>query len=115
VSPDKCEGNVEAASFVDANLEGVGIRGWVIDRQTSGPVEQVVFVAEGKIVGFGVLGPGRVDVAKALHSERAIDSGWIGYAKLTESRTLDFYGILNSSGHKDGCHFATVPIGSSYR
>ena len=115
VSPDKCEGSVEVASFVDANLEGVGIRGWVIDRQTSGPLEQVVFVAEGKIVGFGVLGPGRVDVAKALHSERAIDSGWIGYAKLTESRTLDFYGILNSPGHRDGCHFATVPIGSFYR
>ena len=115
VSPSECEGNVEATSYVNANPEDVGIRGWVIDRRTGGPVEEVVFVAEGKIAGFGVLGPGRVDVANALHSKRAIDSGWIGYAKLTESRTLDFYGILNSSGRKYGCHFGAIPIGSSYR
>jgi len=110
-SSDACQGEVNVASYVGGNAEGVGVFGWAVERNTRNPVHDIVFVAEGKIVGFGVLGPKRPDVANALHSEHALHSGWVGYAKLNGSRTLDVYAVL-PSGHKDSCHFAGIRIDS---
>jgi hypothetical protein len=112
VGPDRCEGKVDDASYVGEHPEDFAVVGWVIERQTGGPVKEVVMVAEGKIVGFGVPGPPRPDVANALHSDRALHSGWVGYAKLAKIGAVDLYGILQSLGHKDSCQFASVRIDS---
>ncbi len=110
VSPEKCEGKVDAASQVGPNPEDIGIVGWAVARPSNEPMEEVAFVSEGKIVGFGVPGPERPDVVNALHSEQALESGWTGYAKLASSGTVDLYGILPSSGHQTACHFGTFRV-----
>ncbi len=111
-SPDTCEGRVEDASYVSTNTEGVVIRGWLVQPQTGDPMEEVLFVAEGKIVGFGVVEPERIDFGNAFHPTRAGRRGWIGYTKLTESKTLELYGIVNAFGHNDSCHIDTIRVGS---
>jgi hypothetical protein len=71
-----------------------------------------LFVAEGKIVGFGVVEPEPVNFGNAFHSTHAFRRAWIGYAQLTASKTLELYGVRSSSGHNDSCHIDTVSVGS---
>ena len=111
-SRDTCEGRVDAASYVSTNPEGIVIRGWLVQGLTGDPMEEVLFVAEGRIVGFGVVEPERFDLRNAFHSARARRRAWIGYAQLTESKTLELYGVRNSFGHNDSCHIDTVSVGS---
>jgi hypothetical protein len=75
-------------------------------------MEEVLFVAEGKIVGFGVLEPERFDVLNALRPRHASRRAWIGYAQLSEGKTLELYGIGSGFGHNDSCHIDTVSVGS---
>jgi hypothetical protein len=111
-SPDTCKGKVEDASYVSTNPEGIVIRGSLVQRQAGEPVENVLFVAEGKIVGFGVVEPEPFDVLNALQPRHASRRPWIGYAQLTESKTLEVYGTGSSFGHNDSCHIDTIRVGS---
>jgi hypothetical protein len=111
-SPDTCEGRVDDASYVSTNPEGIVIRGWLAQGLTGNPLEEVLFVAEGKIVGFGVVEPEPIDFGNAFHSSRARRRAWIGYAQLTESKTLELYGIRSSISHNDSCLIDTVSVGS---
>ncbi len=111
-SPDTCQGRVDAASYVSTNPEGVVIRGWVVQGLTGDPLEEVLFVAEGRIVGFGVLEPERFDVLSALQPRHVSRRAWIGYAQLTGSKTLELYGVRRSFGHNDSCRIDTVNVGS---
>ena len=112
VSADKCGGYVGKVSSVGTRAEGLKLEGWTVDRLGNYPVKRMLFAAGERIVGFGVLGVARPDVATALHSNHAFRSGWVGYAKVPEgTKTLDVYGILDSSGEKDICPVATVQIG----
>lgn len=108
VNSEECEGNVEVPSHVDANAEGASIRGWVVERRTGKPLQEVVFVADRKIVGFGAADAGGIVAVDLPHVDRALHTGWIGYARLSGSTTIDVYAVLNSSGHNDGCHFGAV-------
>lgn len=111
-SPDTCEGKVDDAAYVSTNPEGVVIRGWLVQGLTGDPLDEVLFVAEGKIVGFGVVEPERFDVLNALRPRQASRRAWIGYAQLTEGKTLELYGIGSGFGHNDSCHIDTVSVGS---
>jgi hypothetical protein len=75
-------------------------------------MEEVLFVAEGKIVGFGVVEPERFDFLSALQPRHASRRGWIGYAQLTEGKTLELYGVRGAFGRNDSCHIDTVNVGS---
>jgi hypothetical protein len=111
-SPDTCEGKADAASYVSPNPEGVVIRGWLVQAPTGGPLDEVVFVAEGKIVGFGVVELERFDVLNMLQPRHASRRAWIGYAQLSEGKTLELYGVRSSFGHNNSCHIDTVSVGS---
>lgn len=111
-SPDTCEGKVDDASYVSTNPEGMVIHGWLVQGLKGDPMEEVLFVAEGRIVGFGVVEPERFDVLNALRPRHASRRAWIGYAQLTEGKTLELYGIGSSFGHNDGCHIDTIRVGS---
>jgi len=111
-SPDTCEGRVDEASYVSTNPEGIVIHGWLVQGLKGDPMEEVLFVAEGKIVGFGVLEPERFDVLNALRPRHASRRAWIGYAQLSEGKTLELYGIGSGFGHNDSCHIDTVSVGS---
>jgi hypothetical protein len=111
-SHSTCEGKADDASYVSTNPEGIVIHGWLVQGLTGDPLEEVLFVAEGKIVGFGVVEPEPVNFGNAFHSTHAFRRAWIGYAQLTASKTLELYGVRSSSGHNDSCHIDTVSVGS---
>jgi hypothetical protein len=114
VSPDKCAGYADVVSIVGPKGEGLKLEGWAVERLNNYPVKRMLFVAGARIVGFAVFGVVRPDVATALHSNHALRSGWVGYAKVPDgTKTLDVFGVLGSSGEKDICPVATVQIGLS--
>ncbi len=108
---DGCQGEVNGAIYIGGEAEGLRIFGWAIDRNSAQPVKEAVFASDGRIVGFGVLGLERPDVAASLRSKRALHSGWVGYAKLTRSRTIDMYAVLPTSG-EDICRIGTISTDS---
>jgi hypothetical protein len=108
-SPDLCTGSVDAISHVNTNPEDVNLIGWGVDQRTRKPLNNLVFVADARIVGFGISGYPRGDVVAALHSHAALYSGWIGYAKLPIAiETLDVYGILDSTAGEESCRLRTI-------
>ena len=110
-SQDACTGRVDAISYVDTDPTAVRLQGWMVDVHTKRPPTNLLLVADGKIIGFGVSGSLRIDVKNALHSKRALHSGWTGYAKLqSANQTLDVYGLLDPPRNKDICHLGTVHL-----
>ena len=110
-SPDACRGYVDVISYVDTDPTAVRLQGWILDARTGRPPKHLLFVADGKIVGFGVSGYLRIDVGKQLRLRRAFHSGWMGYAKLQgANQTLSVYGLLDSSRNKDICQVGTVQV-----
>ena len=107
-----CQGKADDASYVSTNPEGIVIHGWLVQGLTDDPLEEVLFVAEGKIVGFGVVEPEPFHFGNAFHSTHASRRAWIGYAQLTASKTLELYGVRSSFGHNESCHIDTASVGS---
>ena len=107
-----CQGYVDSVKLVpDERTDSVGLKisGWTVDTKSRRPVRQVIVTVDGKIVGFGGLGFERSDVVAALHSPRALLSGWIGFARIPVSaRVLEVYGRVNGSGGV--CEVARVPV-----
>ena len=90
---------------------GLKISGWTVDAKSRWPVQRIVAAADGKIVGFGVLGFERTDVAADLHSRRVLLSGWIGFAQVPASaKSLNVYGQVDRNGAV--CEVATVAVPS---
>ena len=108
--PDACQGGVDVVSEVGTDRAGVGLRGWAVERKTGRPVKEVVLVTGGKIAGFGLVGDARPDVAAALHSDNALHSGWVGYAKVAGGERLDLYATLSSSDRNASCSLGAIRI-----
>ena len=88
---------------------GLKISGWTVGAKSRRLVRQIIVTADGKIVGFGGLGFERRDVVAALHSRRALLSGWIGFAQAPVSAGVpEVYGQVNASGAI--CEVARVPV-----
>jgi hypothetical protein len=103
ISPQTlCQGHVDSVKVVPGERTdpvGLKIIGWTVEAKSRSPVRQIIVTVDGKIVGFGGLGFERSDVVAALHSHRALHSGWIGYAQVPISaRVLEVYGQVNGSG-----------------
>jgi hypothetical protein len=113
IAPSACTGYIDAISYPSIDPEAVKLEGWIINVRTRRPLKTLIFVSEGRIVGFGVSGALRSDVAKAIHSNRAARSGWAGYAKLpADERELEVYGVIDRSAERDACLVARVKIPS---
>jgi hypothetical protein len=99
-----CLGFVDEFTAIPGSNGGTKIQGWAADRSTRRPIHNVVFVADDAIVGVGVTGMRREDVARTLHSGRTLFSGWSGYAEPSAGiSTLQVYAIPDLTG-KQACH-----------
>jgi len=105
---DACEGNPGLLFNVSANPNDVGVRGWAIERKNGEAVKRVVLVADGTIVGFAVPGFEPIGSSDESSAQHPRNSGWIGYAKLNGSPTLDFYAIVTN---QQACHFGALRTG----
>ena len=113
ISPQSlCQGYVDSVNLVpDKRTDSVGLKisGWTVDAKSRRPVRQIILTADGKIVGFGGLGFERSDVVAALHSPRALLSGWIGFAQVpVGARAFEVYG--QGTGRGVICEVARVPV-----
>jgi hypothetical protein len=94
-SANKCQGFLDQAAPVPGDPPGhVSARGWASLNSifTERPV--IILAAnDGKIVGIGVTGSPRPDVVAAgLLPETELNSGWTGYAQISDSeKTLRAY------------------------
>ena len=102
-----CRGSVDIVQQGDDNSDHLRLEGWIVDRHAK-PVSRLLFVEDGKIVGFGLSGRERLDVVNALQSNAALRSGWEGYANISEvGRPIDVYGVVNSAKNR-ACYLRTV-------
>lgn len=113
ISPQNpCQGHVDSVELVpDERTDSVGLKicGWTVDAKSRRPLRQIIVAVDGKIAGFGGVGFERRDVVAALHSGRALLSGWIGFAQVPVSaRVLEVYGQVNGGGGI--CESARVPV-----
>ncbi len=107
VPADKCEGSVDKVSRVGAKGEGIKVDGWTVDRSDRRPTERVLFAAGTRIIGFGVSGAPRPDVATGSPLQPC-SSQWLG--RLCEgsrgnenSGCLRCPGLVPRKGRMSGC------------
>ena len=113
ITPNACTGFVDAIDSPGTDPGAVKLAGWIINGRTRRPLKTLVFVSEGRIVGFGVSGALRSDVAHTIHSDRALRSGWTGYGKLPAGdKEPEVYGVIDRPAEKGACLLATVQIPS---
>jgi hypothetical protein len=111
VPSSNCIGYVDKITKVGVNGEGLKLDGWAVNRPSNNPVRKLLLVAGTRIVGFGVSGVVRSDVAAALHSKRAWRSGWVGYARAPDGATaLEVYGVPAGSPGNAACLVETVQL-----
>jgi hypothetical protein len=112
LAQDACRGYVDKVGLVPdqrSDSAGLKIAGWTVDARTQKPVQKIIAVVDGTIVGFGGVGIERSDVAAALHSPQALLSGWVGFARVPASaKDLEVYGQVDPSGGI--CKVADVPV-----
>jgi len=74
------------------------VSGWAMDPATGRPTAEVVAVADARVVASGPTGYPRPDVAKALHTPSALDSGFGLFIPVGTKGPLSIYG-LSTDGH----------------
>ena len=80
---------------------------WLTDRRRA--PDLIVFADDqGQIVGFGAPGFTRKALRKALHSRRAVLSGFVGYAWGAGQTKLRVYALTLSGGSARACVFAVT-------
>ncbi len=106
-----CEGYVDIIHLAPEERPGwVGLKiaGWAVSTQSRWPAKRIVAAADGKIVGFGVVGSQRRDVVVALHAPGALLSGWTGFARVPAGTAS--LQILAQMRGRGVCEVASVAI-----
>jgi hypothetical protein len=97
---EPCWGAVDRVTGIATNgQEGLRVVGWAWDPIRRRQVGQIIFVAEGNIVGYAEPGYARPDVKKRVWSRSAADAGWMGYVEpLPSAPTISLYATLGWRG-----------------
>jgi hypothetical protein len=100
-SQDRCLGYIDVVARPNTDAKQIRVEGWAVDRETRRPLETVLLVLDGEVVGYGVSGKLRPDVEEALRSKRALHSGWVAYADLpAPAAKIAAYGLLAGPGRE---------------
>lgn len=93
----QCQGYVDIEQPMPSNSHYKEILGWSTYGKSNLPVQGLVLVRDGIIVGYGVSGYPRGDVANAMHSQSSLYSGWNGlFPDNGSEHPTEVYGILPS-------------------
>lgn len=100
--PEPCWGAVDRLTGIATNgQKGLRVVGWAWDPIRRHHVGQIIFVAEGNIVGYAEPGYARSDVKKRVWSRSAADAGWTGYVEpLPSAPTIFVYATLGWMGNQ---------------
>jgi hypothetical protein len=71
----------------------VSVRGWAFDTPANQPVHSVLAVSNGQVVDELPTDIGRPDVADALHSQAAVNSGFQGQILISADASYQLYGL----------------------
>jgi hypothetical protein len=106
VPTQACAGSIDETSQATADARFVRLRGWISDRKTTRGPRPVLFVDGDKVVGYGVTGQEREDVAAAV-GEGGRYSGFVGYL-------LDGHRHASLAVVADACRLAATPRPMTY-
>lgn len=104
-APGRCRGALDG---VRPAPEGPTSRavGWAWDNELRRPVPRTVLVSEGRVVGVGVSGLPRPDVAEALGRRRARSAGWEASVAPATASAITAFALLPDGAlcRLDGAH-----------
>jgi hypothetical protein len=109
--PQPCWGEVTIAESIVENAgSGLRLSGWAWDSYGHRPVKEIVFAAEGKIIGYATPGVWRPDLRLRLGSPTARRAGWIGYVgAVPQNTTVAAYATVKSGFHEQACALVHAP------
>ncbi len=75
-----CKGNIDLIEYIEED-EALRIKGWVLEKNKyQVPKQLIVVIPDGKVIGYGLSGQPRLDVADVFDGAPKT-SGWIAYVK----------------------------------
>jgi hypothetical protein len=111
--PQSCWGEViTAESIVQSAGSGWRLSGWAWDSYRHEAVNEIVFAAEGRIIGYATPGIWRPDLSVRFGSRTARRAAWIGYVgAIPQNTTVAAYATVKSGLHEQACALVHAPAG----
>ncbi|HZR31475.1 MAG TPA: hypothetical protein VFA76_06445 [Terriglobales bacterium] len=108
---EPCLGGLDPASIVGANSPpGLRVSGWTWDPIRQEAVSQIVFAAEGKIVGYGEPGYVRPGLKERFFRDKAQYAGWVGFVKPMQRSSPVLVYAVTKGGHGELCRVERLSI-----
>lgn len=91
----RCLGAFDVSEPRSADPSRQLVQGWGWDRVEGKPVQRVLLVADGRVVGLALGGVSRRDVPAALSDVTSNRTGWIGLVEAPHHTAISAYGLLS--------------------
>lgn len=111
VRPEPCWGEITSSQSIRESLgPGLRLAGWAWDPSRRSSVQQIIFVAAGKIVGYAEPGSPQPELTSRLGWHGASKAGWVGYiGALPQPTMVTAYAVIGRPRSAEACALFNQP------